>query len=223
MHRFILFKCILFSWLLCAAEPVLTPTQIHQRNQEIFDDIITKELADKDFNSARQQIRYLISIIGKLGSQSIEQGLDLSIYHYRSTRMGLAFNGVPLWKGAQQKQPLSLTFIIYIWPPETIAKQMNPKANLYTTSIHNHPGFCSFTILQGDLLQEMYQRYYPTSRFVYKIGEKKMSKGDQEIDLNEKPFIHRVLCKDEPTCISLHAYPYGSEKERTKETVFYVR
>ncbi len=161
---------------------------------------------------------YLSRDIGLIAQQAKQQGINLKRYHrIHATNNGTpCVHSEPIWDGHSAGIPL--TFFIYSWPAERIARSINPRSTLYSSNVHKHSTRCAFAILKGTLVQENYTDVPGYTCNVARFeGTDQLKEGDAEVDdlETESPFVHRLLCRDphDQICLSLHAYEHPDEDQ----------
>lgn len=191
----------------------------HESNQRILQEILERELADIELNNSIDKSKHIISKISSIATSLLQKGFDVAAYQV--PEMGdhsiVGFNCFSLWEGKQVCPSINLTFFVYVWPSEEFALQYHsshPNNCLYGTTIHRHPISCAFSVLQGELVQNSYEKIEPCSCVIRKLNEKVFQIGEGEIDDLTKPFIHRLYNKaSTPMSFSLHAYGLPSSEE----------
>ncbi len=155
--------------------------------------------------------------IGQIAHEAKQNGMDLQSY-IKQPPAGHAPSlcSEMVWEGRTEGIPL--TFFIYTWPAERVARAIAPHSTLYRSNVHKHSTSCAFTILQGSLVQE---NFSDVSGYTCNIARFESTdhlvEGDVEIDdlSSPSPFVHRLLCRDKQKemSISLHAYGHPSEDQ----------
>lgn len=200
--------------------------KLHRENQALFADLIDQQLESIDSSRPAELLRFLNYHIHDLGQLILQKGFDLSAYHYSTYRdpnlSYLYFTVTPIWEGKMYaRRPLPLTFFLYVWPSESLARQCNSipnpqddRAYYYASDIHSHPITCAFTVLRGRLIQETYSLIQEHPVDIRKIDEQTFKEGEYCVDDHSGLFIHRLVSRQtgNPT-ISLHAYGAGGAYE----------
>lgn len=203
---FLLLLTCLCSTLIGAQDPILAQ-------------IIQERLSSYPIQATpKEKAAYLSHDIGLIAREAKQKGIDLRRYHkiYATNNGTPCLNSQPVWDGHSAGIPV--TFFIYTWPAERIARSINPRSTLYSSNVHKHSTRCAFAILQGTLVQENYTDVPGyTSNVARYEGTNQLKEGDTEIDdlSTNNPFVHRLICRDpqDQICISLHAYGHPSEDQ----------
>ncbi len=195
----------------------------HRHNQYLIGLLIEKKLQILPKNlTAEERANELNQSIGSLAQQALQEGLDLSIYTCRIQKDGqLSFGMIPLWEGGKQaKPPIPLTFFIYVWPPEWLARSKVPDSTDYATSVHSHPIPCSLVVLKGTIDQE---EYVPikNSRRAQRIKVETLYSLATVIDDREESFLHRLVCRDKSRACAVSLHGYGAPTDEAVQRIFY--
>lgn len=216
------------------ASGILKPA-IHQRNKALFAQLVNAELQQQPYYLSPQERALVLSRrLVQIAHHAFRMGFDLSAYHYKENSPYLTFAIIPIWEGKGViEQDIPLSFLLYIWPPEHIAKKRAPLNKehpinedfencYYASNIHDHPISCALTVMRGSINQERFERVdgYPY-KVVRKIGEDVIQPGQLVIDDNTNPFIHRLVCRDAKAWPTISLHGYGASTVGQVEKVFY--
>ncbi len=207
----------------------------HQKNLSIFAQTIEQELSHLPLSFSPQERAHSLRMnIVSIAQQVIHKGFNVSIYHYKEQLPYLAFSIISMWEGKSIKdQEIPLSFILYVWPPEAIAKKHDQPSTMtkmkedphncyYASNIHDHPIPCALTVIEGTLNQETFSQLAgPPDRLVKKINEEILKPGSAIIDENQTPFIHRLVCRDPNQKASISLHGYGASSAADVENIFY--
>lgn len=178
----------------------------HKKNKDILAKVIEKMLLRYPEASEFSQH------IGEIGKEALkEQGFSLSTYKYKKhpDTGELCFVTLPMWEG-RDRVPVTLFF--YIWPSkeEALRTEKAIDNGYYASNIHSHPISCAFTVLQGSITQYEYTKDDSHLLMpVREVGKKKIHYGEQEVDLNEAPFIHQLVFEDDSKKPAITCHVYG--------------
>lgn len=201
--------CLIFSGNLDAFDPTF-----HDMNKCILERAIEHQLAILRPKTPTQAAYELSLHLPDIAKKALEDGFNPHIYFYKksSRTQELIYHAEELWEGRDHNS-IPLTFFVFVWPPENLAKQANPQSCFYASSVHSHPISCALVVLFGSITQEVYQDCP-----LRKIGEEVLKVGDFSFDDNNDPFIHRLVCRSPGSspAITLHAYGAASTKEVDK-------
>ncbi len=196
---FISLTLFLFYWQIGNGSP------IHEKNREIFAEIINKHLEEQ------KDLTPLFCNIDLIGKEALQSGLDLSCYTYRvdSETQALRYATFPLWDG---KEGCGIIFLLYVWPSQEEALKCCNKDTRYKTNIHSHPIPCAYTVVLGEITELQYQRLNFCDKSIQFCGKEVFHLGEKSVDLNQRPFIHQLLFEGEgrAPAITLHAYGCSS-------------
>lgn len=219
MKNKIFLTCLLSLHLLGSAQIFATSLQ---ENREIFNTLMNEELQKLSHLTGGEKAAAIGKRIGKIAKMATERGFDPSLYSYGvMPKTGyLSFSSHPLWEGREQ---LPVTFRIYVWPTENMAKSRSKKPDdrenaFYRSNVHSHPIPCALTVMQGSVLQRSFARDENCLPIAARlVGEKKLQVGDQEVDgagRADEPFIHQILCNDREKrpAVTLHCYRAPTDK-----------
>lgn len=190
----------------------------HEMNKCIFAKAVESQLDLLQPKTPQQAACELSLHLPDIAKKALEDGFNPHIYFYKKSArtQELIYHAEEMWEGGKdrgQNPSIPLTFFVFIWPPEDLAKQTNAQSCFYASSIHSHPISCALMVLSGSITQEMYQDCP-----LRKIGEEVLKVGDFRFDDNNDPFIHRLVCRSSGTspAITLHAYGAATTKEVDK-------
>lgn len=197
--------------------------KIHQQNQRLTAQLIEKNLQALPKSLTAEERAYELNhSISSLAQQALQEGLDLSIYQCRMLQDGqLSFGMIPLWEGGRQAKPsIPLTFFIYVWPPEWLARSKVSTCTDYATSVHSHPISCSLAVLKGTIDQE---EYVPikNSRLAQRIKVETLQPLAAVIDDREESFLHRLVCRDKSRACAVSLHGYGAPTDEAVQRIFY--
>ena len=189
----------------------------HETNKDLLHAILDEELVRLNFSSSMEKADHLLRRISQIADRLLKSGFSVDAYSVPKIDANsvAAYNRFPLWEGDQSgKEPVSLTFFVYVWPSIEYALQyspLDPLSSCYGTSIHSHPIGCAFAVLEGTLVQKSYERVFSTCSIqngVRLIGEEVFNKLNGDVDDLERPFIHRIYCRGvgSTPAVSLHVY-----------------
>jgi hypothetical protein len=202
----------------------VTDAAKHQANQQILKTMIEEELSTIDSNmTTADQVHYLITKVPKIAGSLLKKGFFLDAYGVPviDEHSIVSFNRFTLWEGEKNsRESLPVTFFAYAWPSEEFAIHYHPPGPLnakYSSAIHSHPIFCSFSVLEGTLFQKNYELVlsHPMKRTVSLSSEEIFQEGAGSVDYLDQPFIHQLCARgtgSKPT-ISLHAYGRSSAEK----------
>lgn len=174
----------------------------HNNNQKIFAAVINYHLKEQNDIST---FFYDIDLIGK---EALGKGLDLSCYTYSKNfkTQALSYDDFLLWEGKE------IIFLLYVWPSQEEANKACAKDTSYKTNIHSHPIPCAFTVLQGEITEERYQRLNFCNKLIQFCGKQIFYPQEKSVDGNPGLFIHQLFYegKGSAPAITLHAYGCSS-------------
>lgn len=197
---------------------------IHRQNQRLAAQLIGKKLLtlQRDL-TARQQAAELNRSIGVLAQQLLQGGMDLSIYSCRTQQGQLSFGMIPLWEGGREAKPsIPLTFFIYVWPPEWLAKSKVFNPTNHATSVHSHPIPCSLTVLRGTIDQEEYLPIKDSRRHLaQRVKTITLNPFATVIDDRKDSFLHRLVSRDQGRTCAISLHGYGAPTDEAVQRIFY--
>ncbi|MBS3904036.1 MAG: hypothetical protein KGZ39_01765 [Simkania sp.] len=194
----------------------------HEANQKILKDILEQELAS--FNTEKtvaDKADYLLGRVAQIAHALLRNGFSSDAYGLPDIDESsiAAYQRFALWEGAQNGvESIPLTFFAYVWPSSEFALQYNPTDPCncrYLTLIHSHPISCSFSVLQGTLIQKNYELVDRVDRMVRLISEESFQELGGSIDRLTGPiFIHQLHgAGGFAPAVSLHAYGLATAEE----------
>lgn len=201
----------------------------HESNQKLLKNILEQELALHVSNGTPfDQAKDLMSKITQIASEMLKHGFSADAYEIPELGQNsvVSFSYFPLWEGGKAKNPIPLTFFVYVWPSEKIALKNHSSDPLncrYGTVIHCHPIPCAFAVLKGALIQNNYEEAssYSTDRKICFINEDVFLPGEGDVDDLKKQFIHRLYNRGTDSKVSLSVHAYGLPTAEKVKACFY--
>jgi hypothetical protein len=179
---------------------------IHERNREIFAEVV------KDYLATYPKDTQIFCDIDLIGKEALQRGLDLSCYTYGTypQTKGLYYKTFTLWEG--EEEGIDVLFLLFVWPSEKEALKCDEKNEWHATTIHSHPIPCAYTVMSRAITECCYQRLSPCDRRIRLCGKQIFHLGEKGVDLNQEPFIHQLLFEGEgrEPAITLHTYGSSS-------------
>ena len=198
----------------------------HRTNAALASRIIENLIARCPSNEEKSL--FLLSQITSIAKELLEKGFSPRAYNAPISDTSVGYTSFVLWEGKDQNDPVNATFFVYCWPPlSPLEKQIVPMG----TAIHSHTIPCALAVLDGALIEEIFQ---PTSRsqhFATLIQRIKRSPLDANTDLTPPSLIHRIYNGQNQTLsLSLHAYGLPSAdairssfKNGVKQHTYYIK